>query len=201
LHGNQGRLFRLDRLEAHRTHGYVVLLKTTGTCVGCGRWAVGPPPRFTAGCSWRTRTTGTAPRAAAQDAPPGLPDCGSGTCHRHGAHCFPRPHAPIPKGARFPKRKARKNTSAWVRFVLDRNILCPREAVKLRPGVTPVNRIDMTIAWHPPHRPSSRAGAGSGAAEAGLHCRFRGPSADSFRLNGRPSGPTPFPTQRPADRP
>ena len=42
-------------------------------------------------------------------------------------------------------------------FVLDRNILCQHEGAKLRPGVPPVNRIDMTIAWPPPHRPSSRA--------------------------------------------
>ena len=51
-----------------------------------------------------------------------------------------------PKAPNFPSAKPDVNTSAWVRFVLDRNILCPHEAVKLRPGVPPVNRIDMTIA-------------------------------------------------------
>jgi len=62
-----------------------------------------------------------------------------------------RPLLPSPSCAnpqRRPNSQAKppENTIAWVRHVLDRNILCPHEACKLRPGVTPVNRIDMKIA-------------------------------------------------------
>jgi len=101
-----------------------------------------------------------------------------------------------PKAPDFPSAKPAgvvdKNTSAWVRPVLDRNILCQHEAAKLRPGFPPVNRIDMTIAWRPPHRPSYRGGRRRPPAGGELHCRFRGRSADSFRFAGRPPAPAPF---------
>jgi len=42
-----------------------------------------------------------------------------------------------------------ENTIAWVRLVLDRNILCPHEASKLPPGGGPVNRIDSIRAAMP----------------------------------------------------
>jgi len=93
-----------------------------------------------------------------------------------------------------------RNTSAWVRPVLDRNILCQHEVAKLRPGVPPVNRIDMTFAWHGPHRSSSRERRVRATARGELHCRFRGRSADSFRFAGASGRPFPL-TPRAADRP
>ena len=67
LHGDQGGLFRLDRLEAHRTHGCVVLLKTTGTSLMTVAGGPGPAPVSHRGPGRRGRRRGPPHRMRCPD--------------------------------------------------------------------------------------------------------------------------------------